>query len=336
MLAKTSSNSVRSPNFDDSVKLLQSGNYQFTHPAIQDGLCAGREWCRFFTSDLESVTVTQYTSDIARQYVLGDRSKFRGRVVYEIQATQRRLLESAISTIESVRFPLSFFASNPVAFRRAYWQEWLTNFIAHQEAKRAKRSYLSKPLRLWNAIELLDLPGAQDLFEYENDVSLYGSSRNIHDVPVPRVEVQLPQHGFPQMRRGSEIARQSVGGTMVRSTWRFSRRTGYARHEIDLSRIHSDRPLKGRIVRWTPGLLLGSPMNHPDYLLGATVIMLASRAQELIGESFGKAWMMRKDDIVNPKDAPWVSWYDHAAYRLAQEVPEATEHRLKPLTAFMI
>lgn len=336
MLAKTSSDSGCSSVFEDSVKLLRSGNFQFSHPVIQEALSAGREWCRVFTFDLDSVTVTQYTSEIARQYVLGDKKKFRGRIVYDVEAIQRRLLETTISTIETVRFPLSYFASNPVAFRRAYWQEWLTNFIAHQEAKRAKRSYISKPLRSWDAMQMLDLPGAEELFEYENDASIYGSARNVHDIDVPRVEVHLPQRGFPQMHSGPEIARQSVGGTMARSTWRFSRRTGYARHEIDLSRIASDRPLKGRILRWTPGLLLGDPINHPDYLLGATVIMLAGRAKKIIGESFGETWMLRKEDIVNPDEASWLSWYDHAAYCLAQEIPEATEYRLKPLTAFMI
>ena len=336
MLAKTSFDSGSSSDLDDTVQLLRSGNYQFSNTAIQEALSAGREWCRVFTFGLDCVTVTHHTSDIARQYVLGDKKNFRGRVVYEIDAIQNRLLETATSTIETVRFPMSYFASNPVAFRRAYWQEWLTNYIAHQEAKIAKRSYVAKPLRLWNAIKLLDLPGAEALFEYENDVALYGSARNVHDVEVPRIQVHLPKYGFPQMRHGTEIARHSVGGTMVRSTWRFSRRTGYARHEIDLSRIDSDRPLKGRILRWTPGLLLGSPMHHPDYLLGSTIIMLADRAKNIIGESFGEAWMMRKEDIVNPDEALWLSWYDHAAYCLSQEIPEATEHRLKPLTAFMI
>lgn len=335
MFSEGTERSRISSNYDEVIKLLQFADYQFTPVLLQESMQAGREWCRHFAYGIDTIELTPHTREIARQYLLGDRANYRGYVLYKNEEIQQRLHEVTKSTVTTVRFPMSYFSSQPTAFRRAFWKEWMTNHIAHQDAKAKKKTFNARPLREWDSMKLLDLPGAEALFTYNKDVLTYGSARNTHDVAVPTVDVQLPRIGFPKMLAGKEVAAASVGGTMIRSIWRFARRTGYARHEIDLSLIQASRPLKGRIVRWTPGLLIGQEAHHPDYLIGATSIMLATRAKEILGADFGANWMMTEADIVDAEKATWLKWYTRASDRLQQELPEAREYKLQNLTYFM-
>lgn len=110
--------------------LLATGRYTFTQNLVRDCLACGRSYATQFVEGLDSLWVTDLNREQAAVYCLDKMKTFRSRQVYDKAEIEARLREVTVSEAETVRFPMSYFAEDPVAFRRAL--QCLSGAAQHQ------------------------------------------------------------------------------------------------------------------------------------------------------------------------------------------------------------
>ena len=91
-----------------------------------------------------------------------------------------------VSEAETVRFPMSYFAEDPVAFRRAFHHERNAFLEQRSISETRQQAAVVRSMRNWGCMKLLSEEGRNQLFEYKSDMLKLGSARNVDDIPIPR------------------------------------------------------------------------------------------------------------------------------------------------------
>ena len=200
------------------------------------------------------------------------------------------------SSIETVLLPASLFIEDIPAFREAFQEE--------------KKSWLSKkmtgtknimPANYWDCMKnfLPDNVLAQALC-WRDDLEFYLKEQrrsSVDRVTLPRYPVHLPEKILPIFLSPKAIAERNA---CTSASWGLQtiRKRGWVRHELPTA--------LGSVIGYTPGPLLGGPKHWDDYRLGATIIMLAGRAEKLVGASAiqnAKHWNIPRDLIFKKWDS---------------------------------
>lgn len=199
------------------------------------------------------------------------------------------------SSLQTVAVPVSLFVDDIEAFRRDFMTE-KQSYLALSEAKR-KRYPISN---YWESIakhlpanvHTHALAWSDDLEQLQKQQLKSSPDR----VTLPDYFVNLPETVLPIFLKPKQVAQRndcmaaSTGLLMIRNR-------GWVKHGLETP--------NGIVYGYTPGPLLGQTKHWDDYRLGATVIMLASRAERLIGTTElrnAKHWNIPSDLIFRQWD----------------------------------
>lgn len=304
-------------------ELLATGRYMFTQNVVRECLVCGRSYATQFVSNLDGLWVSDLNREQAGRNTLDKMRTFRARQVYETDDINARLREVVTSEVETVRLPMSYFAKDPVAFRKAFYLERKACLEKKQQSAMHRQPATTNALRKWGCMQMLSEEGLDALFAYKSDVLQQGSARNVDDIPIARVPVNLPAVGFPKFKVLSDYAESILGNRATRTGYRLARQWGLVRHTVNLTPLFDETPDRPwELIRYTVGLRFGDAIHHPDYLLGSTVVMTAERALSLVGrEAFGRHWLFTDEDLVDPTKKGESGWFAAAHERLRKELP---------------
>ena len=200
------------------------------------------------------------------------------------------------STLHTVLVPVSLFVNDIEAFRHDFIEEkhyWLGE-------KNSKKKIV--PItNHWESVAKHIAPNVlAEALEWENDLEDLKQKQqksSVTRVTLPGLETFLPEKLLPRFLSPKEVATRNDCAATT-SGQAIIQRRGWVRHELTTP--------YGALYGYTPGPLLGQSKHWPDYHLGATVIMLAHRAEKLVGTQalkHARHWNIPRELIIRQWDS---------------------------------
>ena len=328
------------------VELLDKGYFTMSLVQIARYLSASTRVAQDFCSHSEvsscRLGINCLNEDICRRAEIPKTSSSRNFNLYRNDEVFARLRATLRSEAVTVRFPMSYFSDDPAAFRRQFIKDRLKEWETRNTAGKLLRSWVSTHMLKWESMRRLTAYGIDQLFAFGKDAvelaEVAGKKTAVLDCVFPTVPVQIPDC-FPFFESVGVFGNSGIMDTpaaSIRTAYRWIRRTGAVQHYLDFKGDYQSSQER-HLVRYTDGLLLGKEIHWPDYLIGATTLMTAVRAKQILGEDFGKRWQFTRDNVRTLNDLPFSDWRIGAASRLQREEPNwyRTEFNIRKLNFYV-
>ena len=197
----------------------------------------------------------------------------RANKLFSAQDIAQYLRSHLTSSLQTVNVPVSLFVDDIEAFRR----DFMLEKQAYLEDKKQKKKRVNIA-NYWDSVAK-HLPSnvLDHVLAWNDDLEKLKRQQlksHVDRVALPDFYVNIPENVLPIFLSPKQVAQRndcmaaSTGLLMIRNR-------GWVRHSLNTP--------TGVVYGYTPGPLIGQTKHWDDYRLGATVIMLASRAQQLVG-----------------------------------------------------
>lgn len=220
----------------------------------------------------------------------------RANKLYSAKDLARYFQEHLKSSLMTVVLPVSLFVNDIEAFRRDFIAEkhyWL-------EEKGNKRRVVPITNHWESVANHLPSDVLSEVLEWENDLEDLKAKQqksSVTRVTFPEYETHLPEKVLPRFLSPKEVALRNECASSSTGLAIIQRR-GWVRHELPTP--------YGALYGYTPGPLIGQSKHWPDYHLGATIIMLAARAEKLVGATAlknARHWNIPRELIIKQWDS---------------------------------
>ena len=192
------------------------------------------------------------------------------------------------SSLQTVVLPASLFVSDIEAFRHDFMEEkrkWLV--------EKTSKKRVVPITNHWESIaKHVNGSALAEILQWENDLEdlrLKQQKCSVNRVTFPDLPVHMPEKILPYFLSPKDVATRNSCASAT-SGMAIIQRRGWVKHELPTP--------YGALFGYTPGPLVGSRTHWDDYRLGATVIMLAKRAEALVGSKLlceAKHWNIPKE-----------------------------------------
>lgn len=261
-------------------ELIEIGPWQ-SYAAFRDG--AGRSMPRLLLTDKARLACRE---DLAQ---LTDTQR-RASYLFSYEDAADWIHENFETEVMSVVVPLSMFATDPEAFRAEFLDERRERYSPIDEV--TGRGAPKIPLARWRVVRTLPKDVQSEIGRWQIDYNTERERQN-KDWPHPQgLKVTMPEGIFARYKDLKQVAPTVV---RARNTVYYE---GYAVHrEVDHTKPYCRR-------HYTPGLLLGKPVNWKDYEIGLVDVMSIPRACALLGKDYlqKSPWRLGRDDVAWCRD----------------------------------
>mgnify|MGYP000026852774 CR=1 FL=1 len=197
------------------------------------------------------------------------------RYLYSPRDLAAWLRENFRTTVETVLVPLTLFAKDADAMRRAFLNERQLRMQSIYDG--GPLAYRANRLSTWSFLNDLPASAREQLGCWFSDVSEKAAQQNVqfHRAHLIPYEVTLPPGVLPKFFTMPEIGgtrdypTKEVGNTTFRSF-------GWAKHEMLNRGV--------RCIGYTQGLAIGGKAYDQDYEIGLLELMTAERFVRIFGE----------------------------------------------------
>ena len=248
-----------------------------------------------FKEDAGKSMVRLYVSDKARTACAEELSRLsdkqrRANFLFSYEDAADWIHANTESEVMSVVVPLSIFATDPDALRAQFLDERRHRFQKIEEM--GVKCSARKPLYRWNVVRQLPSDIQGQLGRWQADYNEEKARQGVAWPNPPSLSVSFPEGVFARYLDFKDVS-ETLGRS--RNTILFE---GYAVHR---NKEHAN-PYCRR--HYTPGLLVGKPVNWPDYEIGMVDVMSIPRAISILGKEYleNSDWRLSSDDVVWCRD----------------------------------